>query len=108
MPRSNREIVEENMALIEECLKYQFVRAKTEWEYMDDFRQDLYLILLTYDNEKLNNAYDNNHLNALITRMIRNQIHSDRSPYYDTYKKFKSKSNNLTIRELNIPDNEIG
>lgn len=106
MLKSNKEIVEKNMPLIEECLKYQFVKAKTEWDYLDDFRQDLYLILLTYDNEKLNDAYNNKHLNALITRMIRNQILSDRSYYYNDYKKFKSRSQDITINELNISDDE--
>lgn len=62
----------------------------------DDFFQDLLLILYDYDNEKLNDAYLNNHLNALVTRIIINNIYSQTSPLWTTYRKFSGKSDEIT------------
>ena len=67
----------------------QFIKLpRTDWwkmEYKEDLFQDLIVFLLTYNNEKLNNAHHYNHMNALLTRIIQNQIYSDHSKFYLDY-----------------------
>lgn len=89
---SNKEIVDQNVPLIKKCINYQFKRNAA---LSGDFFSDLYLILCDYDNEKLNDAYNNNHLNALITRIIINNLHSNTSQYYRQYRKFLSKTDDI-------------
>lgn len=104
---SNREIVDIylNNRLIKTCVECQFSKLKDR-QYEDDFFQDLVLILLEYDNEKLNNAHNNNHINALITRIIMNNIYSVTSKYYKNYIKFNSNSDEITKDVINISDEE--
>ena len=104
---SNREILEIylNNGLIKTCVECQFSKLKDR-EYEDDYFQDLCVTILEYDNNKLNDAHKNNHFNALITRMIINNIFSSTSPFYRTYIKFNSKCEELNnYKETN--DDEI-
>lgn len=104
---SNSEIVQIYLdnRLIKTCVECQFSKLKDR-QYEDDFFQDLVLILLEYDNEKLNNAHKNNHINALITRIIMNNIYSVTSKYYKNYIKFSSNSDEITKEVINISDEE--
>lgn len=104
---SNSEIVQIYLdnRLIKTCVECQFSKLKDR-QYEDDFFQDLVLILLEYDNEKLNNAHNNNHINALITRIIMNNIYSVTSKYYKNYIKFNSNSDEITKDVINISDEE--
>lgn len=104
---SNSEIVQIYLdnRLIKTCVECQFSKLKDR-QYEDDFFQDLVLILLEYDNEKLNNAHKNNHINALITRIIINNIYSVTSKYYKNYIKFNSNSDEITKDVINISDDE--
>lgn len=104
---SNSEIVQIYLdnRLIKTCVECQFSKLKDR-QYEDDFFQDLVLILLEYDNEKLNNAHKNNHINALITRIIINNIYSVTSKYYKNYIKFNSNSDEITKDVINISDEE--
>lgn len=98
MNLSNKEIVDNNINLIAECVSYQFAKCKDRGtkNLKADFLQDLILIMYEYDNEKLNDAYLNNHLNALITRIILNNIYSKTSPLYTLYKKFDERTDEIT------------
>lgn len=104
---SNSEIVQIYLdnRLIKTCVECQFSKLKDR-QYEDDFLQDLVLILLEYDNEKLNDAHNNNHINALITRIIINNIYSVTSKYYKNYIKFNSNSDEITKEVINISDEE--
>lgn len=90
---SNRAIVDFYLSngLIRKCVEIQFWKLpKNDWwklEFMDDFFQDLIVALMTYDNEKLNNAHHYNHMNAFITRVILNNIYSNSSRFYCQYLK---------------------
>lgn len=94
--KTNREIVDELLEnnLIYDCVYFQFGKLykipgeKWKKQYEQDFFQDLVLILLTYDNDKLNDAYHNKHMNALITRIIQNNIYSKSSKFYNSYLRF--------------------
>lgn len=89
---TNKEIIEIYLKddLIKRCMKYQFVNMNDwfKYQYFDDLYQDILLALLTYDNKKLNNTHENNHMNALITRIIQNNIYSNSSRFYTTYIKY--------------------
>ena len=95
-----REIVDIylNNGLIKTCVDYQFAKVKDKsiLQFKDDFFQDLMLILYTYDVEKLNDAHKNNHFNALVTRIIINNIWSNTSPFYREYRKFNEKTDEIT------------
>lgn len=101
----NREIVEIylNNKLIEKCVECQFKKKKEGRRNQEDFFQDLVLILLEYDNEKLNDAHKNNHMNALITKMIQNNIFSKTSPYWKKYEKWSLIEDEI-IAEMDIED----
>ena len=55
--------------------------------YSDDLVQEIYIILLEYDREKIEQMYNNNQLNFFLTRIIKNQWLSSTSPFYKLYKK---------------------
>lgn len=57
-------------------------------EKYEDFVQEIYLILLEYDEDKIKFMYDNGQLNFFITKVIKNQWFSKTSPYYKKYRKF--------------------
>ena len=94
---TNREIVDIYLknGLIRQCIECQFAKAKADKEWESDFFQDLVIILLEYENEKLLDAHINNHMNALVSRIIINQLWSNTSPYYKTYKRFFDRSDDI-------------
>lgn len=67
---------------------------------MEDMWQDLIVFLMTYDNEKLNNAHHYNHINALVTRILQNQLYSNHSKFYIDYIKFGAKSDDIKDKHL--------
>lgn len=105
---TNGEIVDIylNNGLIKRCVDCQFSQLKDyDKQFKEDFFQDLIVILLTYDNEKLNDAHLNKHFNAFLTRIIINNVYSVTSPYYKDYKKFSDKTSEITEEIIdNTPD----
>ncbi len=100
---TNKEIVDTNIDLILRCVDCQFAAASDyDKQNKGDFLGDLILILYNYDQEKLNNAYREKHLNALITRIIQNNLWSKTSQYYKDYKKLPQRSDPLD----NIEDDD--
>ena len=89
--------------LVETCVKYN-TNKSSNTELKNDLIQECFLWLCSYDLEKLTDAYENKHLNALITRFIQNQWFSKTSPFYKHYKKFDLCTDEITYKELNIPD----
>lgn len=72
---------------------------------MDDFLQEIYLILLEYDEEKLIEIYNKNQLKFFMVRIIQNQYHSKNSPFYMKYKRYQLKANELTEEIIENNDN---
>ena len=112
---SNAEIVEYYMNddnggnLLKKCVDCQFSKlAKTEpgkYQYKDDFYSDLVILLLEYNHEKLLDAHEHGHMNALITRIIQNNIYSKSSKFFTTYLKFDLLSNDLEdLQDDNIEE----
>lgn len=99
---TNKEIVEYYLesGLIDTCLDCQYAQLGCDYEFKDDFRNDLLLTLYEYPNEKLLDAHLNKHFNALVSRIIINNIYSKTSPYYTAYKKFRDRACELITDEL--------
>lgn len=72
--------------------------------HKDDLFQEIILILLEYDNKKLEAIYDKNQIKFFIARIICNQYYSVHSYFYKQYKKYEDSKYNLT--ELNVKDGE--
>lgn len=94
--KSNSEIFGECYELLKECMDFQFKKLcfldPGKRQFKEDLFQDVCIWLLTYDNEKLNDAYWNKHMNALITRIIQNQVYSNSSKFYRQYLDFDKRA----------------
>ena len=90
--------------LLTTCVDYQLKKQPQHYMNRDDIIQDAWLWLLSYDIQKLNDAYINKHLNALLTRYIQNQIFSKTSEYFRKYVKFNNLSNDLKDAERKESD----
>lgn len=78
--------------------------------YSDDLVQEIYIILLEYDREKIEQMYINNQLNFFLTRIIKNQWLSSTSPFYKLYKKqyeFQDENKN-NYKGVDADDEEDG
>lgn len=103
---SNSEIVDIYLKnrLIKQCVECQMSKVKDR-QFEDDLFQDTVLWMLTYDNEKLNDAHINNHMNALISRYLINNIWSTTSAFYSMYYKQQNREQEITTyEEENIAD----
>lgn len=96
----NREIVNIYLksGLIKQCVECQMSKIKDR-QFEDDLFQDTVVWMLTYDNDKLNDAHINNHMNALISRYLINNIWSRTSTYYNTYYRQSSREQEITTYE---------
>ena len=76
---------------------------------LNDLCQMVDLILLEYDEQKLQDLWSNNQMNFFLARIIINQFRSSNSPFHMIYRKFKSMvdkeihvTNDKTIEEIDI------
>lgn len=58
---------------------------------LEDLSQMVYLILLEYDERKLQDLYENEQMHFFVARIIINQYNSVNSPFYAIFRKFRSK-----------------
>ena len=68
--------------------------------YKDDLIQEIYIILLSYKEEKIIEMYNKNQLKFFIVKIIQNQYNSNNSPFYKLYKKY------YTLVDGNIINND--
>lgn len=104
---TDRQIIIDNILqkrLIRTCAECQVVKSKTDKQWLDDLEQDLWVWVMTYDINKLSDAFENNHLNALISKVIINWLYSKTSPFHKTYREFEGMTDEITRKEENIPD----
>lgn len=91
--------------LLETCVDYQLKKNPKHYKNREDIIQDAWVWLLTYDEDKLQDAYDNNHMNALITGYLCRQIHSSTSEYYRKYTRYDEDYEEITPKmKETIPD----
>lgn len=90
--------------IIEEVYKLGWIRGMSKYytsdiSLLDDFDQEIYMILLRYKDETIISAWEKNELKYLISRIMQNQWKSTTSPFYCKYRK-RAKN------EINIDDYE--
>ncbi len=92
-------------SLADRCLAYQarFIRDPF---LREEIWSELWLWLLTYDLEKLSNAYENKHLNALITRYLQNQLFSKNSEFYYRWRRISEERQTKVGYEVLEPEEE--
>lgn len=88
---------------IEKCVQYRLNKCNNP-DWKADLVQECWLWILEYDINKLEDAYRKHHMSALITRFIINQFFSKTSPFYRRHKKAEMLSDEITYKELQIPD----
>lgn len=93
--KKNSEIVSENYDLITTCCSHQVRKYDCPREFLDDVIQETALILLEYDNEKLNKIVEDNHLSAFITGILVRQLYSCNSAFYRTYRRLREMSSDI-------------
>lgn len=69
--------------------------SKNPFDCPQDLIQDIYLLILTKDDSLILSLYEKGQLGYYILRIARNQMLSKNSPYYYTYIKFRSQSDDL-------------
>lgn len=62
---------------------------------LKDLTQMVYLILLEYDEIKLQDLWDNNQISFFLARIIINQYRSSNSPFHTIYRKFRERSEDI-------------
>lgn len=89
-----------NERLVEDISKNIGVSPK----YFDDFVQEIYLVLLEYDQEKLEAIYEKGDINFFLTRIIKNQWCSTTSPFYRKYRKYYEYADENKNNYINMDD----
>lgn len=59
---------------------------------LKDLCQMVYLILLEYDESKLQDLWENEQMNFFLARIILNQYRSSNSPFHSIYRKYQERS----------------
>lgn len=88
---TNNKIVEAISGDVQAIIANMAVKA----EHRDDLFQDMVMILLEYDNDKLAEMYNKNQLKFFIARILCNQYYSMHSAFYKTYKKYEDNKYNI-------------
>ena len=60
---------------------------RVDYDYYDDFVQEMYLTLLEYDNDRLNEIFNKNQIKFFTSRICINNWNSKTSPFYCKYKR---------------------
>lgn len=92
---TNNDIVANNLDLIRLCVSHQMRIYGTPQELYDDVVQDICMILLEYDNGKLNRIQRENHMNAFITGILVRQLYSTNSAVYRVYRRLTDNSDDI-------------
>lgn len=106
---TNREILDIylNDGTLRTCVECQFAKMKNK-EFMEDFYNDMILLVLEYDNDKLNDVHNKGHFNAWATRIIINNLFSTTSSYFRTYVRYGQRNEELDITFENMADPDEG
>lgn len=79
--------------ILTECYEDGIIRGildnmKIPSTYIDDLEQEVYMILLEYDKDKIVELYERKQLKYFIVGIISRQYNSKTSPFYKKYKKY--------------------
>lgn len=86
---SNGEIVTEvvRLGVVDNALRLYNVHIS----HREDLTQEVLLILLTMENERLNDIYTTGKIPHFVTKIVKNQWCSLTSTYYSLYRKYEKK-----------------
>lgn len=73
----------------------------------NDLEQEIYMILLEYDSEKIIEMYNRKQLKYFIVGIIQRQYNSKTSPFYKKYKKYYTLVDDNVINNSEVTDDEI-
>jgi DNA-directed RNA polymerase specialized sigma24 family protein len=77
----------------------------TKPELKSDALQHIALIVLSYDRVKILSMWQRNELKWFIGKIIKNQLHSDRSDFYKTFVKYNNNSEEFEDYKFNGIEN---
>ena len=70
----------------------------------EDLEQEIYMILLEYNRDKIVEMYQNKQLKFFIVGVVQRQYNSKTSPFYKKYKKYYSIVDENTINSVEVVD----
>ena len=73
---------------------------------IEDLEQEIYMILLEYNKDKIIELYCNNQLKYFIVGIVQRQYNSNTSPFYKKYKKYYSIIDANTINTTEVLDDD--
>ena len=101
------------MTIIETLAKERRVEAMVEniahqtlTADLKDLCQMVYLILLEYDESKLQDLWENEQINFFLARIIINQYRSSNSPFHTIFRKYQERSYSLGS-EASVADSRL-
>ena len=96
---SKSEIIEEvaKAGMVEQMV--QNIAHHTLDADLKDLAQMVYLILLEYDETKLQDLWENEQMGFFLARIIINQYRSSNSPFHTIYRKFRERSEDITGKD---------
>lgn len=90
-----------NYALIRTCCRFQVNKYSIPLDLHNDVLQLVCLVILEYDNAKLNKIVEENHLNAFVTGILVRQLYSRNSPFYREFRKFQNITSSIDDFDTN-------
>lgn len=90
-----------NYSLIRTCCRFQVNKFSIPQDLHDDVLQLVCLVILEYDNAKLNKIVEENHLNAFVTGILVRQLYSKNSPFYREFRKFQNITSSIDDFDTN-------
>lgn len=90
-----------NYSLIRTCCRFQVNKFSIPQDLHDDVLQLVCLVILEYDNAKLNKIVEEKHLNAFVTGILVRQLYSKNSPFYREFRKFQNITSSIDDFDTN-------
>lgn len=100
----NKYEIVEQLAKERKVEKFINNTAKTSRFDLDDLANDIYMSLLTKEDELIEGLYERGELDYWIAKMIWLNYFSNNSPYYTKYRKFQFQTCELTDKDFNRPE----
>lgn len=82
--------------LVEKIIFKLLPCSKNPFDCPEDLIQDIYLLLLQKNDDLMVNLYNKGEIAYYLLRVVRNQLLSVNSPYYQKYIRFKSQSDDIS------------
>ena len=82
--------------LVDRIVNKLLSSSKNPFDCPEDLIQDVYLLLLQKDEDLIVNLYNKGEIGYYILKVVRNQLLSKNSPYYQKYIRFQSNSDDIT------------